>query len=99
MTRRLEWARTVSVSRPKMDTEVLDRRIQLGKRLKTERELAQLSLARLGELLGVPKIDVQRFESGAKVIPLDLLPLLCEALGVRAAQLIGDDRGLITRAA
>lgn len=87
------------VPRPKMDTEVLDRRIQLGKRLRAERGHAQLSLSRLAELLGVSKIDVQRFETGAKVIPLDLLPTLCAALGVTAAQLLGDDRGLITRAA
>jgi transcriptional regulator with XRE-family HTH domain len=82
-----------------MDAEVLERRVQLGKRLKAERENARLSLGRLGELLSVPKIDVQRFESGAKSIPLDMLPLLCEALGVTAAQLLGDDRGFLTRAA
>lgn len=87
------------MARPKSDPKVVERRKILGRRLKIEREISQLSQQRLADLLDVPKIDVQRFESGAKVIPLDLLPLLCESLGVTAAQLLGDDRGLITRAA
>lgn len=87
------------MARPKIETEVIERRKALGRRLKVERCAAQLSQQRLADLLAVPKIDVQRFESGAKSIPLDLLPLLCESLGVTAAHLLGDDRGLITRAA
>lgn len=75
------------------------RRKRLGRRLKAERTTAALSQSGLAEILRIAKIDVQRFESGAKVIPLDMLPQICEALGVTAAQLLGDDRGLLTRAA
>jgi transcriptional regulator with XRE-family HTH domain len=87
------------MARPKIDPETLKRRTTLAIRLKMEREIAKLSQQCLADLLGVPKIDVQRFENGAKVIPLDLLPKLCECLGVTAAQLLGDYRGLLTRAA
>lgn len=87
------------MARPPIDAGVMARRRRLGRALKEERTAARLSQGRMAELLGVPKIDVQRFESGQKVIPLDLLPRLCEVLGVTAARLLGDDRGLITRAA
>jgi transcriptional regulator with XRE-family HTH domain len=87
----------MGMARPKSDPKIVKRRKVLGLRLKSERSQAKLSQQRLADLLGVPKIDVQRFENGAKVIPLDLLPTLCGALGITAAKLLGDDRGLLTR--
>lgn len=87
------------MARPPMCARVRARRGKLGGRLRAERAYAGLSQQRLADLLDVPKIDVQRFENGAKVIPLDILPLLCECLGVTAARLLGDDRGLLTKVA
>lgn len=87
------------MARPKLDLEIRERRETLGRRVKIERATSGLSQSELATLLGVAKIDVQRFESGAKAIPLDLLPRLCECLGVTASRILDDYRGLITRAA
>lgn len=48
------------------------------------RKFSGLSLQQVGDILGISHQQVQKYESGANRLPLQLLPTLCDAYGVRA---------------
>lgn len=71
-----------------LETKVRGERVALGQRLQAARQSTGLSQGQLSKLIDVPKNDLHRFESGAKVIPLALLPKLCEAMELRMSRLL-----------
>ncbi|MGZ9097541.1 MAG: helix-turn-helix domain-containing protein [Micavibrio sp.] len=54
----------------------------IAENLKTLRDCAGLSQADIAGFLGVSYQQVQKYEAGINRIPLQLLPPLCDALGV-----------------
>ncbi|MDV7340459.1 helix-turn-helix transcriptional regulator [Terasakiella sp. A23] len=57
----------------------------VGQRLRLKRELEGYSQIRLGEMLGVSRIKIGQFESGAKSIPAGILFQLTEIFQVNVA--------------
>lgn len=68
------------MGRPKLDVELRTKRIALGSQLRQEREDVGLSQQALADILNVKKIDVQRFESGEKSIPAELIAKISHAI-------------------
>lgn len=54
----------------------------IAKNLKTLRECAGFSQADIATFLGISYQQVQKYEAGINRIPLQMLPVLCDALGV-----------------
>lgn len=52
--------------------------------MRTLRKMSGLSLQDVGHILGISHQQVQKYESGANRLPLQLLPVLCDAYGVKA---------------
>lgn len=54
----------------------------IAENLKELRKFAGLSLHDVGLLLGVSHQQIQKYESGHNRLPLQVLPVLCDAFGV-----------------
>ena len=67
---------------------VLTRRQQVGNRIRAARIAANLTQARLGELIGRDHRTIHRWEYGQRVPNLDDLLLLADALGVELDELV-----------
>jgi transcriptional regulator with XRE-family HTH domain len=63
--------------------------VQLGKRIRTARELAGLSHEALGEALGVPFQRVQKYEKGTNRVTAMKLQIISRELSVPMADLYG----------
>lgn len=62
-------------------------------RLKAKREEKNMSLSRLSELTGIPKSNLQRYETGTtKKIPMDVIANIEKALGLNTGCLMGWDK-------
>ncbi|MEO0399212.1 MAG: helix-turn-helix transcriptional regulator [Pseudomonadota bacterium] len=74
------------------DSGPLDRSV--GANLKSLREAAELSPAKLGEAIDVSEDEILSYETGARRIgPLKMLAL-CQILNVKAADFFRQPRGL-----
>ena len=66
---------------------------QLGKRLAALRAEKGLSQVELARETGMKQTTYSGYESGARRLPLDLLPVLCRALGASPEALLSQDGG------
>jgi transcriptional regulator with XRE-family HTH domain len=64
--------------------------IRLGKRIASLRNQHGLTQTRLAEILGVSQKSVNAFEHGNRRVPVSMLPLLANALGVSIEDLLSD---------
>lgn len=74
--------------RPK--TWFMQRRYQVGARLRSLREGQQLSQEGLGELVGIDRKTVNRYEVGARAMNIDRAHALADALDVPVSWLFTD---------
>lgn len=66
--------------------------IKLGARIKELRKIKGFTQDELGDLIGVKKVSIQKYESGAIVnLKLDTIEKLSEVLEVSPAKLMGWD--------
>lgn len=56
----------------------------IAENMRILRKFSGLTLQEVGEILGLSHQQVQKYESGANRLPLQLLPALCDAYGVKA---------------
>lgn len=64
-----------------------------GKKLRTLREQKELTLAQLGEMVGVTHGMIARIEAGTKEPSIKLLVAIAAALGVAPGELIDEEVG------
>lgn len=55
----------------------------IAENMRALRKFAGLTLQDVGHILGISHQQVQKYESGANRLPLQLLPALCDAYGVK----------------
>lgn len=68
----------------------MQRRYQVGARLRSLREGQQLSQEGLGELVGIDRKTVNRYEVGARAMNIDRAHALADALDVPVSWLFSD---------
>jgi len=60
-------------------------------RLRTLREKAGLTIEDMVNQTGVPQLTLYRWEAGYRMPPVDMYPILAEALGVKVRTLLPDE--------
>lgn len=63
---------------------VTDLGLVIAENMRSLRKFSGLSLHDVGGILGISHQQVQKYETGANRLPLQLLPALCDAYGVKA---------------
>ena len=80
-----------------MSPEEKDFHRQLGERIAAVRGERGLTQVQLADHLGVSQQQVLSFEKGRRRVPVSLLPLLAETLGVSIEHLLGQEAQLAKR--
>ena len=77
----------------KMGGNMAERLMGFAKKLKTLRELADMSQKELSERIGISTVMISQYENGKKMPARTTLNKIAEVFGVTTSDLLGEDPG------